>query len=288
MLGAMDPRSERQARRAAAARRDAERTARGRNDTALVRWRRQRRRVGGWLLAALAPLLLRLLAATWRVERLGEAGRELFDGDGPWIVVMWHGRMLPLLPLRGHRHRGLSVLVSPSDDGSLAAKLLQRFGNTIVRGSLSRGGARALREMRERLGSGERLVVTPDGPRGPRHGINAGAAWLARATAAPLVPLGVAVDRAWHLSSWDRFTIPKPFARLVVVYGDPVSLPADADDATVEARSRLLRERLLAAERRGFARLGVAHDLDDDGAATPAPAAPKEHDPGPSAEGPGS
>ena len=115
--------------------------------------------------------------------------------------------------------------------------------------------------MNELLAGGGQLVVTPDGPRGPRHTMNSGAAWLARATGAPILPVGVAVSRAWRLHSWDRFTIPKPFARLVVCYGDPVTVAADAADAALEEVAQQLRTTLLADERAGFAQLRVADDL---------------------------
>jgi hypothetical protein len=157
------------------------------------------------------------------------------------------------------------VLVSPSDDGSLATRALQRFRYRVVRGSLSRAGARALREMAALLTGGGQLVVTPDGPRGPRHSMNVGIAWLARATGAPILAVGIAVDRAWRLRSWDRFTIPKPFARLRVDYADPVQVPTDASDADLEALAANLREQLRNSESVAFHALGVADDLDGDG-----------------------
>src|SRR5262245_39324362 len=214
--GGMDARGLRQARRQEIARRAAQRTAAGRNTEAQVLWRRCRRRVGSWLLALLAPALLRLLAFTWRVQRRGDAGWHLLTSDRPWLVAMWHGRMLALMPLSMHRRRNIGVLVSPSDDGHLATRALRSFGFVSIRGSLSRGGARALREMTDTLQAGKQLVVTPDGPRGPRHSMNVGLCWLARKTGAPILPVGFACNRAWRLRSWDRFTIPKPFARIVV------------------------------------------------------------------------
>lgn len=256
----MDPRAERRARRDRQAQQAAARTAAGRDTAALARWRRLRRAAGGWLLSLLAPAVLRVLACTWRVTRVGDAGLAALRGTGPWIVAMWHGRMLALMPLRWHRGRDIAVLVSPSDDGALATRALRAFRYRIVRGSLSRGGARALRAMHELLQAGGQLVVTPDGPRGPRHDINAGIAWLSRAAGAPLLPVGVAVDRAWRLRSWDRFTIPKPFARILVVYGDPVPVAAHTADEQLAPIAAAVRTTLLAAERDGFARLGRADD----------------------------
>jgi lysophospholipid acyltransferase (LPLAT)-like uncharacterized protein len=258
----MDPRAVRQARRDDHADRARARADAGRNSAGRSRWRRLRRRLGGVLLTALAPLVVRALALTWRVQRGGGAGLALQRSDAPWIAAMWHGRMLAMMPLRGHRGRDIGVLVSPSDDGGLAQQALRSFRYRIVRGSLSRGGARALREMQERLDAGGQLVVTPDGPRGPRHGINVGIAWLARTTGAPLLPVGVAVDRAWRLRSWDRFTIPKPFARLRIVYADPVAVPPDASDLELEHIAARVQATLVATERAAFAALGAADDLE--------------------------
>ncbi|MBL9077562.1 MAG: lysophospholipid acyltransferase family protein [Planctomycetes bacterium] len=258
----MQARDQRRVRRDEVARHTAERTAAGRNAPGRVRWRRWRRRAGEVLLRLCGPPLLRLLACTWRVRRCGDAGFAQLRGQGPWLVATWHGRMLCLMPLRWHARRGLDVLVSPSDDGGLAAIALARFGYRVIRGSMSRGGARALRTMTGALQAGSRLVVTPDGPRGPRHTVNSGLVWLARATGAPVLPLGVAVDRAWRLRSWDRCTIPKPFARLVVFHGEPIVVAADADDAELERTGARVRTALLAGERAAFAELGSADDLD--------------------------
>lgn len=176
--------------------------------------------------------------------------------------MLWHGRLLAPLPLWPHRGRGIGVLVSPSDDGALVGRMLTHFRYRVIRGSTSRGSAAAMRELAAELAAGVPIVITPDGPRGPRHTMNSGACWLARARSAPLLTVGIAVDRAWRLSSWDRFTIPKPFARIVVTYGDPIAIPPDAADDEVERAAAAARERLLADERQGFAALGVPGDHD--------------------------
>lgn len=176
------------------------------------------------------------------------------------LFAIWHGRMLMGLPT--HRDRGLTVLVSPSDDGSLVSALLRRFGYAVVRGSSNKGGARALRELKGLIEVGARVVITPDGPRGPRHSMNSGLGWMARITGAPVIPCGLACDRAWHLSSWDQFTIPKLGARIVVVYGPQLHLEAEATTEEQDFFSQRIRSELIAAEKRGFLHLGVAPDFD--------------------------
>jgi len=166
-----------------------------------------------------------------------------------------------VVALPTHAHRGWHVLVSPSPDGDISEKLLEANGYHVIRGSSSRGGARALREMLRILDEGAVLFITPDGPRGPMHSMNPGLAFMARATGREIVPLGFACDRAWHADSWDRFTIPKPFARVCVVYGDPVSVSREADEAEQEEATSLVRARTLAAEQRGFEHLDCEADF---------------------------
>jgi len=138
--------------------------------------------------------------------------------------------------------------------------LLTRFGYGVIRGSSNRNPARAIREMVDRLRAGGRVVVTPDGPRGPRHSTNPGTAWMAKATGFPILPCGFATDRAWRLNSWDRFTIPKPRARVVMVYGEPLWVPAQADDEAIEVATTEMARRMHAAEVKGFAHLGLEPD----------------------------
>jgi len=201
---------------------------------------------------------LRLLAASWKLVELDAERRdELLAGDG-CIATLWHGRML--LPMQRHRARGLKVLVSPSGDGELMEKLLSRLGYGTIRGSTNRKPVRALREMLGDLREGATIVITPDGPRGPRHAMNVGPVWMAKATGFPILPCGFATDPAWRLSSWDRFTIPKPRARVALVYGEPMRVDPDTDDEGLRTLSDELRERMLDAERRGFELLGVESD----------------------------
>ena len=236
----------------------AARVRRGRDRPWRRRFRDLRRRLTGGLAARLAPPLIRLLARSWRVERIGGEETERLFRDGPVILVLWHGRMLPAAAL--HRDRRFAVLVSPSGDGAIAVGVLARLGLQAFRGSTSRGGARALRELASHLRAGSPVGLTPDGPRGPRHAFNTGAAWLARETGAPIVSVAVACDRAWRQRSWDRFTIPRPRARVELRYGTPVRIGHEVDDDGLEAVSAQLRDRLIADEIAAFSHLDVPDD----------------------------
>lgn len=218
------------------------------------RWRDLRRTLGlraaGWI----APLVLRVLNAGWRRERLNQENwDEVFAGGGGVLLAIWHGRML--CGMADHAQRGYAVLISHSRDGDIISRMVERFGYRLVRGSPGRGALGAVRQMVGELERGAVIVITPDGPRGPRHEMRPGLAWVARETGFPVLPMGFACDRAWRLNSWDRFTIPKFRARVVLTYGQPVRVARDADEAQLEQAGREIRAALLAAESQGFRHL---------------------------------
>ncbi|MCE9594516.1 MAG: hypothetical protein K8S98_10005 [Planctomycetes bacterium] len=217
-----------------------------RNGTWHRRIKHARRRLGVWAVPRIGVPLFRLLAKSWRIEWLE---RETYDGlERGFILALWHGRMLPAV--RALDGEDLHVLVSMSGDGDVSEQLLQALG-----------GGRGLGEMLGVLGTGGVIAIPPDGPRGPRHGMNPGLAWMAKATGYPILPMGFAVDRAWRLDSWDRFTIPKPRARVAVALGEPVRVARKADEDEMAQATELVRERLLDAETRAFRQLGAEPDF---------------------------
>lgn len=202
---------------------------------------------------------LELLAKSWKVTVLGGEHLEAAMSQGKaHIMALWHGRMLMGLPQHAEKH--WHVLVSPSGDGDISNVMLERFGYEVIRGSASRGGANALRSILTAMKGGGAIVLTPDGPRGPRHSVNAGVAWIAGATGYPIVPCGFVCNRAWRASSWDRFTVPKLGSRVLMVYGEPLWVPRRADEAELRRASDELRARILGAEQRGFEELGLEPD----------------------------
>lgn len=209
-------------------------------------------------LKTFAPALVRTLARTWKVEILGEEHRWAVAKNAGHMVFLWHGRML--IGLSIFANQGVRVLVSNSRDGDLSEQLLLASGFKTLRGSSSRGGARSLRKMMGFMEDGESLVITPDGPRGPRHSTKPGLAFMARETGFPILPLGLVADRAWHASSWDHFTVPKPRARVIACFGEALPVPPDADDAQMAEITERLRAATIELETQAFARLGVSPD----------------------------
>lgn len=197
-------------------------------------------------------LAVRMLLATNRYRVCGwepvRSWRERGEGA---IFILWHNVLM--LPL-GHECRlGSLALISSGRDGDFAERVVARFGIGTVRGSSSRGAIRALREF-GRGGGAASIAITPDGPRGPRYSFKGGAAWLASRLGLPIVPVGIAVTRCWHLKSWDRFRIPKPFARVELVFGPVIDAPRGPDRKAVEdcasQAERSLREASAEAARR--------------------------------------
>lgn len=194
--------------------------------------------------AVLGPIVLRLLYSTWRVREIDRSGwRSLRAQRKPFVFALWHGQLLPLVVR--HQRQGVSVLISEHRDGELIAQIAQRLGLATIRGSTTRGAARALLAMCDALQSGNEVAVTPDGPRGPSRTFASGAVVAAHRAQAPIVCVGVSASRAWYLRSWDAFMIPKPFSRVTIAYSDPMYV--EAADSRAAAQQGLLFEAALNA-----------------------------------------
>lgn len=198
------------------------------------------------IISFLAATLIKCLGATLRFDLVDRAGIVKNPPSGPMIFLFWHNRLLmtPYLIRKFLPHRHVCGLVSASRDGEVLDRTLARFGIKAARGSSSRQGARALRQLYEAIEEGSDVAVTPDGPRGPMYEMHPGVVSLACNTRSPLVPVGIKFSSAWRLKSWDRFYIPKPFSRVTVEVGEQMKEVADPQaDPTVlkEVRERLMQ-----------------------------------------------
>jgi lysophospholipid acyltransferase (LPLAT)-like uncharacterized protein len=176
---------------------------------------------------AVAVPALRVLAGSWRMSTLHEERwRVLYEEGRPIVYLLWHEALLPLL--WHHRRQGVVIVVSENRDGQYLSDFAQVLGYRSIRGSSSRGAARALLGAVRELQAGGSVAFTPDGPRGPRRELKPGVVAAAQRGAAVIVPVHAGADRAWRLDSWDRFLIPKPGARVTVTYGRPFEVsPGD-------------------------------------------------------------
>lgn len=199
------------------------------------------------LFAFLITSIARLIGLTLRWRVLGE--RENLDGvQGGKIIAGWHGRTF-LAALRW-RNRGYYALISRSRDGEMQDRIFRRFGYRTVRGSTRRGGARAAVECARLLRKGETFVFTPDGPRGPSGEVQEGILWLAKKSGAVIIPGGAAARPRWMARSWDRYMVPLPFAKAVIVLGEPIRVPKDATDEQLQQIGEQLKQALNEAEKR--------------------------------------
>lgn len=187
------------------------------------------------LAAAALRAFVALLSATWRWRAAGEDD----EIPRPAIFVYWHSHSFSMAPFSARLVRrgfSLAVLASLSKDGEFAARVGRGRGITIFRGSASRGGTAGLRRLYRHLRKGGSCILASDGPRGPLHEVKPGAVVLSQMAGAPVVPVAAAADRFWRLRSWDRMVVPKPFARIVVIVGEPVGVPAESDLAAGQER----------------------------------------------------
>jgi lysophospholipid acyltransferase (LPLAT)-like uncharacterized protein len=207
-----------------------------------------------WVSATLAWLAagyIRLIDRTgrWRLD-CAPATEELVRAGKPFIGAFWHGRLIISHPAwRALKERlgvaaspDLYIIISTHGDGRLIQSAAHHLGAKTLSGSSRRGGARVLREAEKVLKDGHILVITPDGPRGPRMRAHRGVAYLARRAKAPVVPITFAARRHRLIGSWDRFMLVWPFAGGVIAFGEPIEVP---DDGDLESARTLIEERMI-------------------------------------------
>lgn len=180
-------------------------------------------------------LLIRLLNVSMRIEMVGREVMPSFTGKGEGFVgIFWHGRLL-MIPFI-YPGSAMHVLISTHRDGEIIARVMERFGFRLVRGSSKKGGTAALKEMVRLLRDNKDVAITPDGPKGPREVVKPGVAQVARLTGKAVIPMAFSASRAWRMGSWDRFLIPKPFSRGVYVVGEPLSYRDDEEPEAFRVR----------------------------------------------------
>ena len=200
--------------------------------------------------APLVGLLCRTLR--WRVDGMEHYDAIVARGRQP-VFAFWHGRILPATWF--WRDRGIVVMTSQNFDGEWIARIIRRFGYGTARGSTSRGGRRALIQLKRDAAAGRPAAFTVDGPRGPARRVQPGAVWLAGATGNPILPFHIEAERHWSASSWDRTQIPRPFSAVAVAIGAPFEVPDPSGDGVVEAHRLRLEQVLGVLEDRASAML---------------------------------
>ncbi|HTL02267.1 MAG TPA: lysophospholipid acyltransferase family protein, partial [Vicinamibacterales bacterium] len=207
-------------------------------------------------IAAIAAVGVPAIAALgaslrWRVE--GVANLQ-FEGPGRRpIMAFWHGRILTATYY--FRNRAIVVMISENFDGEWIARIIEAFGYGTSRGSTSRGGQRALLQLKRQMEEGKPAGFAVDGPRGPARKVQPGVVWLAKLTGNPVVPFHMEASSYWSLGSWDRTQIPRPFSTVALAVGAPIDVPGDATESTIEAKRLEVEAALASLERRAAALL---------------------------------
>jgi hypothetical protein len=193
----------------------------------------------GWLVAAYIELII--VTVRWRFENRAPVD-EIMSGPEGLIALFWHGRIaqgMACRPLLRNKPRRVIITLTP--DGEFIAKAAERLKIPPVRGSTgrggtapSKGGTRAFREALTFIRAGGVMIVTPDGPRGPREELPLGPLQMARAAECPVFIMSLAAAPSLVLGSWDRTRIPLPFARGQVVLAGPLRLPPHSPPETLE------------------------------------------------------
>lgn len=168
-----------------------------------------------------------------------DEAKALEDNGKGLIYAIWHNQQLFLLyPYRGQK---IAPLISKSSDGEYIARCLPHFGMIAVRGSTSKGGARALIKLIQAAREGYRPMLTPDGPRGPIYTVQPGILFLAKKTGLPIIPVGTALSHKIKVGSWDKMRVPLPFGKTALTYGKAVWVKdeKDFDRAAKELQEQL-------------------------------------------------
>lgn len=202
--------------------------------------------------AAVAPAISALCRTlTWTVEGAAHYDDVIRSGRQP-IIAFWHGRILPATWF--FRHRGIVALTSANFDGQWIARVIEHLGNSTIAGSSSRGGVRALLQLKRAIVAGNPVAFALDGPRGPARVPQPGAVWLAGATGSPILPVHAESSAYWEVSSWDRTQVPRPFSRVALVIGPPIAVGGRTAHFPAEPTTKLLAG-LAEAEQRARASL---------------------------------
>ena len=159
-----------------------------------------------------------------------------------YIYVAWHGRML--LPIYVHRNKKIVAMVSEHSDGEMIAKTIERIGYETVRGSSTRGGSKAFRQLLRALKTNGVGTILPDGPNGPRYKFKMGAVLLAQLSGAYLLPVTYSAQKPITLKSWDRFTLWWPLSKLYVIYGEPMKIPRKSSSEELERYRQAIEDRM--------------------------------------------
>lgn len=199
--------------------------------------------IGSFVISLLLAAMMALLVGLRRWHQQGHKALRTRMKAQPQIIIFWHEHlfvMSPLLP------SGCSALQSPHPDGRVLAGASRLFGLRPIWGSSNRKAASGLRQLVSEIKSGRSVVITPDGPRGPRRALSMGPVSLSQLTGAPITLAAWSGNRLWRAPSWDKMRFPKPLGRANLIYSDAIMLEKTKDKNALEAQRQMLEDKLNA------------------------------------------
>jgi len=196
-------------------------------------------------------VLSNLLYAYFKMQIFSSKFKNInFPKDTPCLFATWHAPQIAFYCFKDLVK--LNVLISSSNDGEIIARATEKIGINTIRGSKGRGGAQATFKIIEKLEQGESVGITVDGPKGPRNIVKKGIINIAKLSQVPIVPM-VWNSNAWNflkLPTWDEFTCPVGFIKLLLLFGEPIYVPADITEEEVEIYRQKVETGLLEIDKR--------------------------------------
>ena len=174
-----------------------------------------------------AKILYLIILLSYRFNRTKVIGESNIKSLDSFILVSWHGKVLGLMEYM--KHKGYFALVSQSRDGDLITRIAKNFGYSFFRGSSSKGGKEAIKNMGDffKANIDAKIIITPDGPTGPEHKVKPGALIISQNSGRPIVPMIVDVKNSWKFKNWHTFYLSKPFSKMRVAFGEPLYFNKD-------------------------------------------------------------
>jgi lysophospholipid acyltransferase (LPLAT)-like uncharacterized protein len=189
-------------------------------------------------------LLVKLLSSTYRCRLVGmENEKRILDDHGTVVYASWHQRFFPGITLFATR-KPIAIIISQSRDGEMIARVVDILGWRSVRGSSSKGGFRALKELRRLTRKGYRVGHIVDGPQGPFGVVKPGLLTIAQFAGTPILPVIMSAEKRWVFNSWDRFMVPKPFSRVIIRFAPPITVPRRLEAGAFEALRQDIEEQI--------------------------------------------
>ena len=204
-----------------------------------------KKRIQYWLITRILLVLIRFTGRTTRLQSLNhEVLKSTQKKYGSVIVATWHQNIYFSIWLL--RKQELTALISSSDDGEAIYEIFAHYNYQAVRGSTTRGGIKALKKLIKLQKKKKSVAITPDGPLGPPGKIQSGVILLAKYAGVPIIPWHYEANHQWNLNSWDRHKIPKPFSKIIEVFGEPFHVPKNlpTEDVPIfcEKLEKILKE----------------------------------------------